>query len=267
MQAILIATVAVGIIGLLMGLLLITVDKKFKVEVDEKELAVREFLPGNNCGACGFAGCDAMAAAIAHGEAPVNGCPVGGEPVAEKIAHIMGVEAEAAEKKVAFVKCSGDCEHAKLKCNYVGIKDCASAVASSISPWLCDYGCLGFGTCAAACLFGAITVINGVAVVDRELCRACGKCVSACPKHLIEILPDKSTYAVACSSRDRGPSVKKVCSAGCIGCKLCEKQCESDAIHVENNISHIDYEKCVGCGKCAEKCPVKVIKKRLPDHE
>lgn len=262
MSGVLIATVAVGLIGLIMGLLLITVDKKFKVEVDEKEIAVREYLPGNNCGACGFAGCDAMAAAIVKGEAPVNGCPVGGEPVAEKIASVMGVESDGIEKKVAFVKCSGDCTKVTQRCNYIGISDCASAVASGINPWSCDYGCIGLGTCVSACPFDAISVINGVACVDRTLCKACGKCVSACPKHLIELLPDKSEYAVKCSSKDRGPAVKKACTAGCIGCKLCTKQCENEAITVENNVAHIDYTKCIGCGKCAAKCPSKVIEKR-----
>ncbi len=262
MFSILIATVSVGVIGLVMGLLLITVDKKFKVEVDEKEAAVRSYLPGNNCGACGYAGCDAMAAAIAHKKAPVNGCPVGGDSVAEKIGQVMGVEAGETEKMVAFVKCAGDCTHVSLKSNYIGISDCVAAAASELFPWSCDYGCLGFGTCAAACPFDAISVQNGVAVVDRSKCRACSKCVSACPKHLIELLPDKAAYAVQCSNRDRGPAVKKACKAGCIGCKICEKQCEADAIHVADNISHIDYEKCVGCGKCAEKCPVKVICQR-----
>ncbi len=262
MNGILVATVVVAVIGLLMGLLLITVDKKFKVEVDEKELAVREYLPGNNCGACGYAGCDAMAAAIAAGEAPVNGCPVGGDPVANKIAHIMGVDAEETEKMVAYVKCSGDCEHAVQRSSYVGIQDCASAVASGLSPWECDYGCLGLGSCEKACPFGAISVVDGVAVVDRTRCKACKKCVSACPKHLIEMIPDKAEYVVRCVSKDKGPAVKKACSAGCIGCKLCTKQCENEAIQVEDNLAAIDQTKCVACGKCAEKCPAKVIEKR-----
>lgn len=261
MQSILIATVAVAVIGLLIGLLLVTVDKKFKVEVDPRETAVRECLPGNNCGGCGYAGCDAMASAIVHEEAPVNGCPVGGAAVAEKIAHIMDVEATEAEKYAAFVKCSGDCEHAAARAHYVGISDCSSALASGLSPWNCDYGCLGFGTCASVCAFGAITVKDGVAHVDRSKCVACGKCVAACPKKLIELVPESAGYAVRCSNRDRGAAVKKACSAGCIACKLCEKQCENDAVKVENNVSHIDYEKCVSCGKCAEKCPVKVIVK------
>lgn len=262
MQSIIIATAVVAIVGLLIGVLLVMVDKKFKVEVDPREAAVREYLPGNNCGGCGYAGCDALAAAIVAGTAPVNACPVGGDPVGEQIANIMGVEAAAGVKYVAFVKCGGDCDHAETKSNYVGIKDCAAAVGSNLSPWKCDYGCLGFGSCAAVCPFDAIHVINGAAKVDRSKCKACGKCVAACPKHLIELIPDTSKYVAVCSNKDRGPAVKKVCSAGCIGCKLCEKQCELGAVTVENNVAHINYDICIGCGKCAEKCPTGAIQKR-----
>lgn len=262
MSPVIIATLSIAIIGLVIGLLLVNVGKAFAVHVDPREEAVRGALPGNNCGACGYAGCDAMAAAIAKGEAAVNGCPVGGDPVAEIIAQIMDVEAGHIEKHVAFVKCAGDCEKASQKANYVGIADCQGAVAAGLSPKGCDYGCLGLGSCVKACPFDAIHVVSGIAVVDRTVCRACGKCVSACPRHLIELLPDASQYAVQCANRDRGPAVKKVCSTGCIGCKICEKQCENDAVHVENNISHIDYDKCQNCGKCAEKCPAKVIARR-----
>ena len=57
-----------------------------------------------------------------------------------------------------------------------------------------------------------------------------------------------------------------VCKAGCIGCRACEKVCRLEAIKVENNIAHIDYDKCVGCGLCAGKCPKGIItgKKLVP---
>ncbi len=262
MTPIVIATVSVAVIGLIIGVLLVNVGKKFAVETDPKEEAVRSALPGNNCGACGYAGCDAMAAAIAKGEAPANGCPVGGDPVGEIIAQIMGVEMSAAVKNVAFVKCSGDCDHAIQTANYVGIHDCTAAVNAGLDAKGCKSGCLGFGSCQAACPFDAIHVVNGVAYVNRVKCRACGKCVSACPKHLIELLPDYSQYAVACSNPEKGKAVKSVCDIGCIGCGICAKQCENDAVHVTNSLSKIDYEKCVSCGKCAEKCPVKIITKR-----
>ena len=259
MSGIIIATLIVGVIGLLIGVALVAAGKKFYVEVDEREALVRECLPGNNCGGCGQAGCDGAAAAIVKGEAAVSVCPVCNEEAVQKISEIMGVEAVETVKKVAFVRCAGSCEQTKEKCNYVGIHDCRAAVLAGISVWECDYGCLGFGSCVEACTFDAIHVENGVAVVDREKCTGCGRCAAVCPKKLIELIRSDQKVAVRCSSHARGPEVKKVCSAGCIGCKLCTKQCEHEAIQVEGNLAHIDYEKCVSCEKCAEKCPSKII--------
>ena len=263
MTAILTATVSIAVIGLLIGYLLVLFGKRFEVEVDPKESAVREVLPGNNCGGCGFAGCDALAKAIAEGSAPINACPVGGDPVARKVAHIMDVEEVSGSRTVAFVKGSGTCDAVPRTANYIGIEDCQAAFHSGLSDKGCTFGCLGFGSCVKACPFDAIHIINGVARVNRNACKSCGKCVIACPKHLIELIPDDSQYAVRCSSNEKGPAVKKVCSAGCIGCNLCVKQCENDAIHVTNFLSKIDYDKCVNCGKCAAKCPTKVIGKRF----
>ena len=152
MTMIISTAVVVAVVGLLVGLMLVFASEKFEVEVDEKEAAVRECLPGNNCGACGYAGCDAMAAAIAKGEAPVNGCPVGGAPVAEKVSAVMGVSAAALEKRVAFVKCAGTCDKMKVKCNYIGIQDCqAAATLTGKGIRACQQGCLGYGSCVAAC--------------------------------------------------------------------------------------------------------------------
>lgn len=257
---IIIAAAVVGILGILIGIFLGIASEKFKVEVDEKEILVRNELPGNNCGGCGYAGCDALAKAIAAGQAEVGACPVGGASTAEKIGVIMGVAGGTAEKKVAFVKCKGTCDKTKVQYNYYGVDDCKKvSVVPGAGEKACTYGCMGYGSCVKACAFDAIHVVDGVAVVDKEKCVACGKCVSSCPNHLIELVPYKAEHLVQCSSHDKGKDVKSVCESGCIGCTLCTKQCEFDAIHMEDNLAVIDYEKCTNCGKCAEKCPVKVI--------
>ncbi len=258
--AILAATLVVAAVGLLIGLFLGVAGIKFKVETDEREEAVLAALPGNNCGGCGYPGCSGLAAAIAKGEAPAGGCPVGGEPVAAKIAEIMGLEAGESVRQVAFVKCHGDCQKAKTDYEYVGTKDCRMAsFAPGGGPKSCNAGCMGFGTCVSVCPFDAIHVIGGVAVVDKEACKACGKCIAACPKHLIELIPYDAGYAVACSSHEKGPVVMKACEVGCIGCMLCQKNCPKEAVHVDNFLASIDQEKCVSCGICAQKCPKKTI--------
>lgn len=254
------AAAIVGGTGLLLGLFLGVADKKFKVEVDEKEQLVREQLPGNNCGGCGYAGCDAMAKAIAQGEAPVDGCPVGGAPVAGRIAAIMGQEAGESVPMVAFVKCAGTCEKAKEKYNYYGVTDCEMMeFVPAGGPKTCQYGCLGYGTCEKVCQFDAIHVIEGVAVVDKEKCKACGKCVERCPRGLIELVPYDNRFLVRCASKDKGKQVMQACEAGCIGCRKCQKECPAGAVTVEGNIAHIDTEKCTNCGTCASVCPRGII--------
>ncbi len=249
MSGIIIAAVVVSCTGLLLGLFLGVMGKKFYVEVDQKEIDVRAELPGNNCGGCGYAGCDALAKAIAAGEAPANACPVGGAPVASKIGAIMGEEVGESVRMTAFVKCAGDCDKAKENYVYSGAMDCtAMNVVPNGGSKACTYGCMGYGSCVKACPFDAIHIVNGIAVVDKGKCKACGKCVAVCPRHLIEIIPYKSNYTVNCSSNDKGKDVMSACSVGCIGCMLCTKQCEFGAITVENNIAHIDYSKCTGCG-------------------
>lgn len=260
MTEILIAAGIVGGVGILIGLFLGLSGEKLKVEVDEKEVSVREALPGNNCGGCGFPGCDGLAAAIAKGDAPVDGCPVGGNPVAQAIAEIMGVTVEEGVQRAAFVKCSGDCDKAKENYIYSGVEDCYMAsLANNGGFKACSYGCLGFGSCMKVCDNDAIRIVNGIAVIDQNKCSCCGKCVKTCPKGLIEIRPVSGVANVVCSSKDKGKAVMDVCSVGCIGCTLCEKQCEYGAITMDNNIPIIDPNKCIGCGKCAEKCPKKII--------
>ena len=257
---ILVAAAIVGGTGILIGFFLGIAGEKLKVEVDPREEAIAGVLPGNNCGGCGYAGCSGLAAAIVKGEAEVGGCPVGGAPVAAQVAQIMGVEAGDSVKMVAFVKCAGTCEKAKKDYEYYGEEDCAMLTfVPNGGPKACNFGCLGFGSCVKACPFDAIHVKDGVAVVDKEACKACGKCIATCPKNLIELVPYEAIHKVQCVSKAKGKDVMAVCSVGCIGCKLCEKNCEAGAITVVDNIAHIDYEKCTGCGVCAQKCPKKII--------
>ena len=254
--AILAAAVVVGCVGIFIGLFLGVAGEKLKVEVDPRQEGILSVLPGNNCGGCGFPGCSGLAEAIVKGDAPVNQCPVGGEPVASKIADIMGVDAGASVRMTAFVKCGGNCEKAGKLYDYTGVKDCVAAASSAGGgPKACDDGCLGFGSCVKACPFDAIHVIDGIATVNSDACKACGKCVAACPKHLIMLIPYNSKFAVNCATNNKGKEVMDSCKAGCIGCGLCAKNCPEGAVIFENNIAVIDQEKCKACGTCAEKCP------------
>lgn len=254
------ATVVVGAVGIFVGVFLGVAGIRFQVEVNEKEEAVLAALPGNNCGGCGYAGCSGLAAAIAAGEAPANACPVGGEAVGQEIARIMGVEAEKGVRMTAFVACQGDCDRTRSDYDYYGVEDCRMmSFVPGGGPKSCNSGCLGFGTCVKVCPFDAIHVVNGVAVVDREACRACGKCVAVCPKKLISLIPCDARQAVACSSTDKGPVTVKACETGCIGCGICVKNCPQKAVSVTEFHAVIDQEKCTGCGVCAEKCPKKAI--------
>ena len=253
------SVILLGVMGLIFGAVLAFAAQKFAVEVDEREAKILEVLPGANCGGCGFPGCGGAAAAIAKGEAPVNACPVGGPAVAAKVGEIMGVSAEAGEKMVAHVMCKGTCSSAANKYEYQGIKDCRAAISLIGGPKDCSFGCLGLGTCVSVCGFGALSVVDGVAVVDEDKCVLCGKCMEACPKGIIAKKPASKEVVVDCSSKDPGKVVKTKCSAGCIGCKACEKACPVGAITVEDNKATIDYSKCIGCKQCAVKCPKKVI--------
>ena len=257
---IIIAVSVVGGVGLLIGILLSVFGSYFSVETNPVTDRIIEALPGNNCGGCGYAGCNALAEAITNGEAPVSGCPVGGESVAREIAEIMGVEADTSDKMIAHVKCNGTCEMTFNNYNYEGVSDCRMAnFVPAGGPKSCDYGCMGFGTCVSVCEFGAISIVDGVAHIDKDKCRACGMCVDACPKHIIEMIPYKAKYVVDCMNRDKGPLVMKVCKAGCIGCGLCVKECPKEAITVTDSLARIDQDKCVGCGLCAKKCPKNAI--------
>jgi len=241
--------------GLVFGLGLAFASKKFEVKVDERIAAVREVLPGANCGACGQTGCDGFAEAVVKGICKANGCPVGGNAVAKKIGEILGVDAGEVKPMVARVMCAGTHDKCKEKFSYSGIIDCTAAASLFGGPLSCTHGCLGLGTCVKACAFGAISIENGVAIVDESKCTACTKCVAACPKHIIDIVPLSAQYAVRCSSLDKGAVVRKICDVGCIGCTRCVKACPRNAITMNGTLAKINPEMCDNCGACIKVCP------------
>lgn len=261
MNPILLAVLLVAGIGILAGLLLAVLSKVMAVPVDEKAAAIEEALPGANCGSCGFSGCSGYAAALSSGATKETGlCNPGGSEVAKKVASILGVEAASVTPMTAVVRCKGTKECAKTIMTYEGAQSCKMAVQLFNGDKACDYGCLGLGDCARACPQNAIMLCNGVAVVSPESCIACKKCITTCPKGIIDLLPKgQLTAAVLCRSHDKGAVTRKACDAGCIGCTKCVKTCPNEAITMDNNVAKVDNSKCTACGACAEACPTKAI--------
>ena len=260
MNGIVIAAIVVAGIGLAAGILLGIASIVFSVKQNEKEQKLLEVLPGANCGACSFAGCADYARALATGKVKITLCPVGGEAGVKKIAAVLGVEAGETRKKVAFVHCAGDCGHAKQRAEYKGVSSCYAANLLCKGEKACPYGCAALGDCVAACKYDAISVKDGVAVVDCSKCVGCGMCAAACPKKLITLVYAGDYAHVVCRNADKGAETRAVCSTGCIGCSKCVKTCENGAITLLDNHAQIDIEKCVGCGKCVSACPVGAIK-------
>ncbi len=261
MNGILIAALVFAGISVVLGLVLSFASQIFKVEVDERIEQITEVLPGANCGGCGFAGCAALADAIVGGKAKMDACNACGDDVTVKIAEIMGMPVVDGNKVRyrAQVMCSGTHDLAKKKYIYAGVNDCNAANKLAGGDKLCPNGCIGLGSCAKACNFDAITIKNGVAAVDYNKCKACGMCIDACPKKIIKLIPFEAKHWVGCMSADKGVVTKSYCDVGCIGCKICEKNCPSGAIKVTGSIAEIDYSLCTGCDICVEKCPRKII--------
>ena len=253
------AVLVLGVIAVVFGLILSVAAKAFEVKVDERLPKIQACLAGANCGGCGYPGCAGCAEAILAGKAPVTACAPAGAEGAAKIAEIMGMEAPSGEKQVAHVLCNGGDASVK-NFEYVGLHDCVAATKVAGGPTACSFGCMGFGTCVAACQFDAIHInAQGVAEVDKEKCTNCGACREACPRKLIVEVPYKQKVFVNCSNKEKGPAVTKVCANSCIACGMCERTCKFDAIHVVNNVAVIDYTKCKNCTMCAKACPRNAI--------
>lgn len=261
MQTILYTFIVSLSLAALLGFLLGVFKKIFHVDVDPTEADVRAVLPGANCGACGYPGCDGLAAAIARGEASPNACTVGGPQVAKEVGKILGVDSSA-EVKAVVLLCQGTSDKCRAKAEYVGVKTCQAAKLSVNGTKMCDWGCIGLGDCEVSCPFDAIHVTEeGIPRVDYAKCTGCGICVAKCPQVILSLVPTARTGAIAlCSNRNtRKAQVIKDCKVGCIKCGKCEKVCPKACIKVTNGIPIVDYSLCDSCGECVKNCPTKVL--------
>lgn len=260
MEPILIAAAVVAGIGIVCAAILVIAAKFMSVPVDTKFIEIRECLPGANCGACGFSGCDGYAKALSSGATDkTNLCVPGADAVSQKISDIMGTEFVDVIEQVATTHCTGDCEKAKKPTEYEGMPSCAAAALLPVSKDACAFGCIGLGDCMHVCPNNAICIEKGIVRIDTRKCTGCGMCAKTCPRHVIELMPDVARVIVACSNKEKGASVRPKCTVGCIGCGMCERNCPNGAIHVKDNLATIDYTLCKDCMLCASKCPTKCI--------
>ncbi|MGE4299230.1 MAG: RnfABCDGE type electron transport complex subunit B [Desulfovibrionaceae bacterium] len=254
-------------LGLVAAAILSIASVLLAVEEDPRVAAVSECLPGANCGGCGYAGCDAYAAAVVTDPAvPANGCVAGGADVAAAVGKLTGKAAGGGLPKVSFRRCSKAEGNVARKYDYQGVTSCAAAMLLDGGPDACKFSCVGFGDCVKACPFSAMYIgdDNMVHIID-EFCTSCGICTRTCPNGILEIIPREARVQVFCSSQDKGPQVKAVCEVGCISCQSCIKKCPANAVSMRDNRIYIDHEACMAYGPsceeaCSTKCPRDILR-------
>jgi RnfABCDGE-type electron transport complex B subunit len=265
MDALSIVLITLGfsaILAFALGSALGVFKELFKVERNPMIDRARSLLPGANCGACGYAGCDAYAVAVAERGEDVTLCTSGGAACAAALGQLLGRQGKA-EDMVTVLRCQGTREFARVKGQYVGMESCRGSKIATNGIKLCQWGCMGFGDCVKVCAFGALSMgPGGIPVVDYSACTGCGMCAKECPQGLFIMVPKARKGSIAlCSNRAAvKQSVAKACKIGCIKCELCVKACPKGAIRMEGGLPVVDYELCDSCGECVRKCPTKVFR-------
>jgi Na+-translocating ferredoxin:NAD+ oxidoreductase RNF subunit RnfB len=265
MNIIILSLVVLAALAAIAAISVYFVAKKFHVDEDPRINMICELLPGANCGGCGFPGCRGFAEAIVKkGSLDGFNCPVGGAECMHSIAPVMGVEAVVEDPKIAVVRCSGNKVNAPRTVDFEGFRTCRFSANLFTGSAGCPHGCLGLGDCVRSCQFDAMVMNDetGLPIVIDDKCVACGACVTACPRSVME-LRDKGKkdrrIFVSCINKEKGAMAKKHCSVACIGCAKCQKACTFDAITIQNNLAYIDFSKCKLCRKCTSECPTNAI--------
>jgi Na+-translocating ferredoxin:NAD+ oxidoreductase RNF subunit RnfB len=265
MNTIIFTVVVLSSLGVMLAVILYFVAQKFKVFEDPRIDEVVEILPGANCGGCGYAGCRAFAETLVKNDDISDLlCPVGGNNVMNKAAEHLGKIAATKDPLIAVVRCAGSCEVRPRTNLFEGAGSCAVMAATYSGDTGCGFGCLGQGDCVVSCSFDAIRINPETLLpeVDDEKCTACGSCVKACPKFIIELRkkgPKNRRIFVSCINKDKGGVARKSCGAACTGCTKCQKVCTFEAITISGNLAYIDYSKCRLCRKCVPECSTNAI--------
>ena len=162
----LIALAATGTLALLLGAALGAAAAWLPARPDSLVERIDALLPQTQCGQCRYPGCRPFAAAIARGEADINGCPPGGDGTVRALAQLLGRDAMPVDPAL-------------------GMPPGAAQVA-----WIDEQRCVGCALCLPACPVDAIVGAPRYAhtVLTRD-CTGCALCLPPCPVDCIELRP------------------------------------------------------------------------------